>query len=79
MERKTLVEAAGTIALQIERHVPIAERLECSHHCGADLGIERTRHLVAGNFDAGHLLVMTDSIHAKAERTDRLLGQLDRA
>ena len=79
MEPEAFVEAAHAVALQIERHVPIAERLQRPHHRRAHLWIERARHLVPRDLDARHLVMVPDAVHAESEQADGLFRQFDRA
>ena len=71
-------EAAGAVALQVERDVLIAERLQRAHHREAHVGIERARHLIPRDLHARHCVVVTHAKNAKSQRANRLFGIFDR-
>src|SRR4029434_2950698 len=52
-EGNTFVEAAHPIALEIDRHVLIADGAQLTNEALADLGLERARQFVATDLEPG--------------------------
>src|SRR5262245_6818601 len=78
-EQQAFVQTASAVALQVEADVAIAERLERADDRRRELGIERARHLVPRDLDAGNVVVVPDAEDAKSEAAKRLFGLFDRA
>src|SRR3989304_2994073 len=78
-QQQPFVEAAGPVALEIERDVSIPGGLDLAYDRGPRLRIERACQLVATDLDARQLVMVPDAIHTESERVERLLGALDPA
>ena len=76
-EDDAFVQAAQTVAFQIDGHEPEPEAAECAIDGTGDLGIEQPGHLVAGHFDPGDLAVMPDAEDTESERADGFFRLLD--
>ena len=77
-QQQPFVQAAQPVALQIERDVPITDRLELAHDRRAHVGFERPRKLVAADLHARELVVMPHAADAESQARERLFGALDR-
>src|SRR5690349_673331 len=77
--RKKGIHGAGTETLQIKRNELEAQGFERSGECGSHSGIQSTRQLVSGYFDAHNLSVMAHTKLAEAEGTKCVFALLDRA
>src|SRR5262245_8459275 len=78
-QQQSFVQTAGAITLEIEADIAIAGGFELADDRRIDLGGERARHHLARQLDARERVVVTHAEDAEAERTQRLLGALDRA
>src|SRR5262245_3039920 len=87
IQTDSFVEAAHSIALEIDRDVLIADCPDVTNDAAANLGLEGTRQFVGANLDprqrgrgtgAGEL-VMPHAADSKTERAECVFGALDRA
>ena len=74
-----LIQAAGAVPLQIERYVVIADPRELAKDRRAHGRLERVSHLVLGDFEPRHGLVMADTADPKTQLAEHVLRPLDHA
>ena len=77
-ESERVVEAAETIAAQVDRDVLVAERPQLAVDGVGDVGLQRACHLVAPDLEAGDCVVMPHAADAEPEIAQDRLGALDR-
>src|SRR5919197_1012261 len=78
-QQQPFVQTSRPVSLQIEADVAVSRDLELADDRGANLGIERTRHLFTRELDPRDRVVMSDAEHPEPERAQRLLGAFDGA
>src|SRR4051795_4889055 len=78
-EEQPFVETARAIALEIDRHVAIANRLQLADDEGAQLGLKRARQFRPSELDACEIVVVPYAAHAEPETAEHFFGALDGA
>src|SRR6266511_4044650 len=76
-QNQPLVEAAAAVALEIERDVAIADRLQLDHDLGAVTLVHQDRHAGGVGLDAGDMAVVADAYLAHADAAQVRLGEAD--
>src|SRR4029453_16060908 len=76
-ENHALIQTPHTVSTGIDRHLPIAKRLDGGDDAGGEIRFECPWQFVSANLDPGELIVVTDTAHAKPELTHRAFRTLD--